>query len=121
MDEMFIIVTFREEYLHRWPKAPEGHYLAELHRHELHFKVIIQVFGDDRELEFIDVKHKLRERFRTYLCHHEPVIADGTASVEYIARALAGDVQRLYGRDRTCSVEVLEDGECGSFFIGEAT
>ena len=57
-----ISVTFQKEGIHKWPGAvdkPGVEFLANPHRHMFHFKVAIEVFHDDRELEFILFKREL--------------------------------------------------------------
>ena len=58
----WVFVTFQKEGLHRWPDAhkyPGIEFLANEHRHMFHFRVEIQVFHDDREIEFILFKREL--------------------------------------------------------------
>ena len=58
-------VTFRKECYHRFPAAAveprfaDVAYLGSRHRHILHFKVGIEVFHDDRDIEFIQFLHWL--------------------------------------------------------------
>ena len=53
-----IWVTFKKEGIHKYPAAltdPElkgVEFLGYPHRHIIHFKVMIEVFHDDREIEF---------------------------------------------------------------------
>jgi hypothetical protein len=65
--ERKIWVTFRKEGIHRYPAAatdPQlctaGEYdvsfLANAHRHIFHFKIWIDVFHNDRDIEFIQFK-----------------------------------------------------------------
>ena len=57
-----IWVTFRREGIHCFPaaatdpKLEDVAFLASPHRHIFHFRVAIDVFHDDRELEFIQFK-----------------------------------------------------------------
>ena len=52
--QKLIWVTFQKEGIHKYPDAPEGvEFLKYPHRHMFKFRVAIQVFHDDRELEFI--------------------------------------------------------------------
>ena len=61
----FIWVTFQKEGIHKYPQAltdpklKEVEFLGYPHRHMFHFKVKIQVFHDDRDLEFILFKREL--------------------------------------------------------------
>ena len=59
-----IWVTFRKEGIHKYPAALtdpklatgdeyDVSFLGHPHRHTFHFKVAIEVFHDDRDIEFI--------------------------------------------------------------------
>ena len=65
-----IWVTFRKEGLHKYPAALDDpnlatggaddvSFLGYIHRHIFHFKVAIEVFHDDRDIEFIQFKRWL--------------------------------------------------------------
>ena len=69
-----IFVTFQKEGLHKWPDAidhPGVEFLANEHRHMFHFRVDLQVFHDDREVEFILFKREL-EGLYTCLLYTSP-------------------------------------------------
>ena len=62
-----IWVTFRKEGIHKYPAALDDpklatgdrmdvSFLGYPHRHIFHFKVAIEVFHDDRDIEFIQFK-----------------------------------------------------------------
>lgn len=132
-----IIVTFQLPGLHRYPKAAASHhYLASTHRHMFHIRAEMQVFHEDREVEFIAVKEKLQAYTESLLngtalaaepelepeLEPEQVYAFkiGTYSCEMIAEVLATKLQAWYphpssGRNRWVIVEVTEDGENGAF------
>jgi hypothetical protein len=109
-----IWVTFQKEGIHKYPAALEDPNLADVsflgypHRHIFHFKVTIQVFHDDRDIEFIQFKR---------WC--ESLYADGTldlnnSSCEMISDTLYAQIEAKYpGRD--VWIEVSEDNENGSF------
>ena len=109
-----IWVTFQKEGIHKYPaaltdpKLEDVKFLGYPHRHIFHFKVTIQVFHDDRDIEFIQFKR---------WC--ESLYADGTldlnnSSCEMISDALYGQIEAKYpGRD--VWIEVSEDNENGSF------
>ncbi len=62
MDKRYIWVTFRKEGIHKYPGAvdlPGVEFLANEHRHIFHFRVELQVWHDDREVEFILFKREL--------------------------------------------------------------
>ena len=106
-----IWVTFRKEGIHKYPAALEDPKLADVsflghpHRHMFHFKVWIEVFHDDRDIEFIQFKRWLESLY------------GGTLELDYkscemIADELADQIQTKYP-GRQVRIEVSEDGENG--------
>ena len=106
--QKFIWVTFQKEGIHKYPDAPEGvEFLKYPHRHIFHFKVELEVFHDDRDVEFILFKRELEKLF-----------ADGTLQLDYkscemIADDLAFYIQAKYPK-RDLVITVSEDGENGA-------
>ena len=106
--QKFIWVTFQKEGIHKYPDAPEGvEFLKYPHRHIFHFKVELEVFHDDRDVEFILFKRELENLF-----------ADGTLQLDYkscemIADDLAFYIQAKYPK-RDLVITVSEDGENGA-------
>ena len=106
-----IWVTFQKEGIHKYPAALEDPKLKDVsflgypHRHMFHFKVMIEVFHDDRDIEFILFKRWLEGLY------------NGTLELDYkscemMADDLAKTIQARYpGRQLT--IEVSEDGENG--------
>ena len=106
-----IWVTFKKEGIHKYPAALEDPNLADVsflgypHRHMFHFKVWIEVFHDDRDIEFIQFKRWLESLYQ------------GTLELDYkscemIADELADQIQTKYP-GRQVRIEVSEDGENG--------
>jgi len=106
-----IWVTFRREGIHKYPAALEDPKLADVkflgypHRHMFHFKVWIEVFHDDREIEFIQFKRWLESLYQGKL-------ELDYKSCEMIADELADQIQTKYP-GRQVRIEVSEDGENG--------
>ena len=116
--ERKIWVTFRKEGIHKYPAAATdpnlctaGEYdvsfLANAHRHIFHFRVWIDVFHNDRDIEFIQFKRWL-----------EKLYAGGTLelnfkSCEMISDDLYLQIAARYP-DRAVWIEVAEDGENGA-------
>ena len=106
--QKFIWVTFQKEGIHKYPDAPQGvEFLKYPHRHIFHFKVELEVFHDDRDVEFILFKRELEKLF-----------ADGTLQLDYkscemIADDLAFYIQAKYPK-RDLVITVSEDGENGA-------
>lgn len=116
MDKNFIWVTFQQEGMHKYPAAATNPalkdvaFLANPHRHIFHFRVDIQVFHDDRDLEFI-----LEKRFLQGL-YSGGVLELNYKSCEMIARDLHAQVCERY-QNREIVIEVSEDGENGCRLI----
>jgi hypothetical protein len=107
------VIRFAVEGWHRWPDAPPHRaYLAETHRHLFHVEVRLEVFHDDREVEYHDLLDFCREAF--------PGGDMGTSSCEMMAHALLQKVEENYP-GRTITVSVFEDGEVGAIISGEET
>jgi hypothetical protein len=117
MSTDMIWVTFRKEGIHRYPAALtdpklatgdeyDVSFLGHPHRHMFHFKVYLEVFHDDRDVEFIQFKRWLENLYNT-----------GTLELDYKSCEMMAD--DLYGQisskytDRKIWIEVSEDGENG--------
>jgi hypothetical protein len=124
-EKSFIWVTFQKEGIHMYPGADtdpnlatgdwdDVSFLGVPHRHIFHFKVWIEVFHDDREIEFIQFKRWLE---RSY--------TDGTLelnhrSCEMISRDLWAVIEARYP-SREVRISVSEDNENGCFLIFPST
>lgn len=107
MEKSYIWVKFQKEGIHNYPDAPPGaEFLKHPHRHMFHFRVELEVFHDDRDVEFILFKRELES---LYSAGHMEM---NHKSCEMLARELAEYVQKEYpGRDM--AIEVSEDNENG--------
>ena len=114
-----IWVTFRKEGIHMYPAAAtdpklktgdeyDVSFLGTPHRHIFHFKIWIQVFHDDRDIEFIQFKRWLENLYNkgTLELNHK--------SCEMISEDLHAEITARYP-GREIWIEVSEDGENGSF------
>jgi len=100
-------VRFTSEGLHQWLGAPKNrYYLAFPHRHLFHVEAQVQVFHDDREIEFQDLLDFCLGVF--------PSGDLGTSSCEMLAKGLFSKLVSRYGADRYICVSVFEDGEMGA-------
>jgi hypothetical protein len=115
--ERKIWITFKKEGIHKYPAALEDPLLATgdqydvsflgyPHRHIFHFRVWIDVFHNDRDIEFIQFKRWL-----------ENLYATGTVQLDYkscemIADDLYVQIATRYP-GRSVWIEVAEDGENG--------
>ena len=112
-----IWVTFQKEGVHCYPAAgtdpslktggwDDVSFLAADHRHIFHFRVEIDVFHNDRDVEFIQFKRWLERLYSG------SVLQLNFKSCEMIADDLANQIHAKYF-DRCIIVEVSEDGENG--------
>ena len=101
----YISVKNQYDDLHCYPNAPEEvAYLKSLHRHTFFIESIIQVFHEDRELEFYMVKD-----FIDTLIPELRMVSDNK-SCENIGNIILTKLQEKYGANRRIQVEVSEDG-----------
>ena len=114
-----IWVTFRKEGIHCYPAAATdpklntaGEYdvafLANPHRHIFHFRVSIDVFHNDRDIEFIQFKRWLEALYNG----SNTVLELDWKSCEMIADDLYLQIADRYP-GRNVVIEVSEDGENG--------
>lgn len=105
-----IWVTFQKEGIHCYPAAkdiPGVEFLSAPHRHMFHFKVKIEVFDDDRDIEFILLKRELEDLYK------EGTLELNYKSCEMMARDIITYVKSKYPK-RDIIVDVSEDGENGA-------
>jgi hypothetical protein len=114
-----IFVTFQKEGIHCYPAAATdpalntaGEYdvsfLASPHRHIFHFRVSIDVFHNDRDIEFIQFKRWCESLYNG----SGAVLALDWKSCEMIADDLYIQIADRYP-GRNVVIEVSEDGENG--------
>lgn len=113
-----IWVTFQKEGIHKYPAALtdpalatgdeyDVSFLGYPHRHMFHFYVNIEVFHNDRDIEFIQFKRWL-----------ESLYANGTLQLDYkscemICDELAEIINSKYP-NRKLKLKVSEDNENGA-------
>lgn len=110
-DQRFIWVTFQRAGYHFYPNAPEEvAYLRDAHRHLFKFKVKIEVWHDDREIEF----HMFLNKIESF--YNSGVLQLDCKSCEMMADDLHKQLVEEYsaGKARMCVIEVSEDGEVGA-------
>ena len=111
-----IWVTFNREGIHKYPGADtdpklatgdwdDVSFLGYPHRHIFHFKVWIEVFHNDRDIEFIQFKRWLERLY-------DMLLTLDYKSCEMIADDLAERIQRKYP-GRWLKISVAEDNENG--------
>ena len=113
-----IWVTFQKEGIHLYPAAindpalatgkwDDVSFLGYAHRHIFHFKVAIQVFHDDRDIEFIQFKRWLEKLYS------EKTLELDYKSCEMISDDLYAKISEKYP-SREVQIDVSEDGENGA-------
>ena len=113
-----IWVTFSQEGVHFYPGADTNpdtatgdwddvSFLGYKHRHIFHFKVWIEVFHDDRDIEFIQFKRWLQR-----LYNNDGVLELNNKSCEMIADELYKAINDKYP-NRFIRISVAEDNENG--------
>jgi len=114
-----IWVTFRKEGIHKYPAAAtdlalatgdeyDVSFLGYPHRHIFHFRVWIDVFHNDRDVEFIQFKRWLERLYHS----DQGVLSLDYKSCEMIADDLYLQIAGRYP-GRAVWIEVAEDGENG--------
>ena len=117
MSQDMIWVTFRKEGVHRYPAALtdpklatgdeyDVSFLGHPHRHMFHFKVYLEVFHDDRDVEFIQFKRWLENLY------NKGTLELDFKSCEMMADDLHKEISSKY-TDRKIWIEISEDGENG--------
>lgn len=112
-------VTFAFEGIHKYPAAAdtagEGDmdvsFLQYPHRHMFHFKVWIEIFHNDREIEFIQFKRFCEKQFR--INDDTDAIQLNNNSVEMLADQLYMKIATTFPK-RDIWIEVSEDEENGT-------
>jgi len=118
-----IWVTFQKEGMHKYPAALDDpklatgdeydvSFLGYPHRHIFHFRVAIEVFHDDRDIEFIQFKRWLLNLYK------EGTIQSDFKSCEMMSDDLYVAITKKYP-GRKIEINVSEDGENGSHAVYE--
>ena len=113
-----IFVRFQKEGIHKYPAAAtdpalatgdeyDVSFLATLHRHIFHFEVTIEVFHNDRDLEFIQVKRWLENLYAG------KILELNHKSCEMISDDLYEVIATRYP-ERNIIISVSEDNENGA-------
>lgn len=112
-----IWVTFQKEGIHKYPAALEDPLLATgdeydvsflgyPHRHIFHFKVQIEVFHNDRDIEFIQFQRWLENLY------NKGTLELDYKSCEMISDDLYDQISERY-TGRSITINVSEDNENG--------
>jgi hypothetical protein len=113
-----IFVRFQKEGIHKYPAAAtdpalatgdeyDVSFLATPHRHIFHFEVTIEVFHNDRDIEFIQFKRWLENQYS------QGILALDYKSCEMISDDLYEVIATRYPH-RNMTITVSEDNENGA-------
>jgi hypothetical protein len=116
-----IFVRFQKEGIHKYPAAAtdpalatgdeyDVSFLATPHRHIFHFEVSIEVFHNDRDIEFIQFKRWLENQYS------QGILALDYKSCEMISDDLYEVIATRYP-DRNIAIQVSEDNENGATIV----
>ena len=121
--ERSIWVTFTKEGIHKYPNADKDpklatgdwddvSFLAVPHRHIFHFRVRIEVFHNDRDIEFIQFKRWMERLYSEQGSSDGQVLVLNHKSCEMIADDLYKEISNKYP-GRFVEISVAEDNENG--------
>ena len=116
-----IFVKFQKEGIHCYPAAAtdpalatgdeyDVSFLATPHRHIFHFEVTIEVFHNDRDIEFIQFKRWLENQYS------QSILELNYKSCEMISDDLYEVIATRYP-DRNIIIRVSEDDENGALIM----
>ena len=116
-----IFVKFQKEGIHCYPAAAtdpalatgdeyDVSFLATPHRHIFHFEVTIEVFHNDRDIEFIQFKRWLENQYS------QNILELNYKSCEMISDDLYEIIATRYP-DRNIIIRVSEDDENGALIM----
>ncbi len=105
-----VYCTLQVEGLHNWPICPfeEVNYLCDPHRHVFHIKTNKKVTHDDRDVEFIMLKHQIE----SYL--YDTYFDEGLLLVNFKGMSCEMIAKKLITKFNLTRCEVSEDGENGA-------
>ena len=120
-----IFVRFQKEGIHKYPAAAtdptlatgdeyDVSFLATPHRHIFHFDVAIEVFHNDRDIEFIQFKRWLENQYS------QGILELDYKSCEMISDDLYNVIATRYP-DRSIAIQVSEDNENGAHIVYNTT
>ena len=116
-----IFVRFQKEGIHKYPAAAtdpalatgdeyDVSFLATPHRHIFHFDVAIEVFHNDRDIEFIQFKRWLENQYS------QGILELNYKSCEMISDDLYEIIATRYP-NRNIAIQVSEDNENGATIV----
>ena len=102
----YIWITTQKEMFHRYPNAPkEVDFLKQRHKHMMKFKVSIEIYENDREIEFFIFKKQIE----TILEEYNDI---GNWSLEQLSDEIRNKLRKPY-INRMLQIEISVDGVNG--------
>ena len=111
-----VIVTNNFRGYHRYADAPKNvSFLKEMHRHVFNVKTTVEVFHNERDIEFFQLQNHIESFVRYHYTKAYSDYVDGIfiQSCESLAEAILRDIHETYP-GRCVRVEVWEDNENGA-------
>lgn len=119
MKKQFVYCTFQREGYHQYPGADTNPFtatgdeydvshLALRHMHYFFFKVWVQVWHDDRDIEFIQMRRWIEELYRS------EVLSMDNQSCEMMSDALYDQLKKKYTNSEI-RIDISEEGINGSY------
>jgi hypothetical protein len=111
-----VFCTLQFDAVHNWPGCPieEVAYLRDPHRHMFHVKAYKAVNHDDRDVEFIWLKHRIsefiQEEYKADTAYGPSTLNLGATSCEMLA-------VKLIEKFELSRCEVNEDDENGAIVV----
>ena len=115
-----VFCTVQVEGTHNWPTCPfdEVDYLRVPHRHVFHIKAYKPVTHSDRDVEFIMLKHLIRDylvnQYGVYARHDEVTSKGYYTHCEFGAMSCEMIAEELIEKFDLSKCEVNEDNENGA-------
>ena len=124
-----IWVKFQKEGIHKYPAALDDpklatggwddvSFLGYPHRHMFYFRVSIEVFHDDREIEFIQFSRWLQRLYTVGTDDKQSSYSTQVLNLDYKSCEMISDELAIIIKDkypnRDLTIEISEDDENGS-------
>jgi hypothetical protein len=121
-----VVIRLQIEGFHKYPEHPD--FLAHEHRHIFYINVHIPVGHDNRQIEFIEYKNRIKQLIENYFPakRHTFINKDNGQESSYSLGIQFGDLsceqiaKKIYGRTfevdcrKPSKIEVFEDNENGA-------
>lgn len=115
----FVTVKTSFEGIHCFPEAPkEVEFLRQEHRHMFGVTAMVEVYTDDREIEFIMMKHRINDWLSRQQDECGVWNMDRTSCEQVAKKILSVLIDNFDMDGRQYMISVDEDGENGASIVG---